>query len=138
MENRDFDRGQIGDRDRRPGDLGDRGSRDLGRDRPDPHENRGDDRYKDRQDAIKDRRDDIDDRRKDRRDEVREYHEYWRDPHIYVGYVVPSSAFYSYSCTRTTIVSSGVTYTQCGDYWYQRRYAGGSVTYVVVDAPAGH
>jgi hypothetical protein len=138
-DNRDVDRGQIGNRgDRRPDDFGDRGSRDLDRDRLDPSENRRVDRDDDRHDAIKDHRDDVRDRRKDRRDEVREYHEYWRDPHIYVGYVVPSAAFYSYSCTRTTVVSSGVTYTECGSYWYQRRYAGGSVTYVVVDAPPGH
>ena len=85
----------------------------------------------DREDAIRERRDNV-------REEYHEHQEYWHNQNIYVGMVVYPSTFNSYSCTRTTVVESGVTYTQCGTYWYQRRYVGGSISYIVVDAPAGH
>lgn len=35
----------------------------------------------------------------------------------------------------TTVVSAGVTYSRCGSVWYEPRYAGTSVSYVVVNAP---
>jgi hypothetical protein len=35
----------------------------------------------------------------------------------------------------TTIVANGFTYHNCGGTYYQPRYAGGSVTYVVVNRP---
>jgi cysteinyl-tRNA synthetase len=47
-------------------------------------------------------------------------------------------AFHSLSCTTTTVIVSGVTYYQCGPTWYQRAYAGGSTTYVVINAPSGY
>ena len=37
------------------------------------------------------------------------------------------------SCT--TIYANGVTYQQCGSAYYQPRYSGGSVTYIVVNHP---
>jgi hypothetical protein len=37
------------------------------------------------------------------------------------------------SCSMTQI--GGVTYQQCGSTWYQPRYAGSSVQYVVVNSP---
>src|SRR5262245_58219604 len=37
----------------------------------------------------------------------------------------------------TPVVVSGVTYDQSGSTWYQPVYAGGEVTYVVVDPPQG-
>jgi hypothetical protein len=35
-------------------------------------------------------------------------------------------------------VVNGVTYYSCGPTWYKRGYSGGSVTYIVVNAPAGY
>jgi len=34
-----------------------------------------------------------------------------------------------------TVVADGVAYRQCGGTWYQPRYAGPDVTYVVVNPP---
>ena len=36
-------------------------------------------------------------------------------------------------CTAVTV--GGATYQQCGSTWYQPRYAGSQVTYVVVNPP---
>lgn len=35
----------------------------------------------------------------------------------------------------SAVVVGGVTYQQCGNAWYQPRYAGSQVTYVVVNPP---
>jgi hypothetical protein len=35
----------------------------------------------------------------------------------------------------TPVVVGGVAYQQCGSAWYQPRYAGSQVTYVVVNPP---
>lgn len=35
----------------------------------------------------------------------------------------------------TSVVVGGVAYQQCGSAWYQPRYAGSQVTYVVVNPP---
>lgn len=35
----------------------------------------------------------------------------------------------------TTIVTNGVSYRQCGSTWYEPRYSGNNVTYVVIEAP---
>ena len=35
------------------------------------------------------------------------------------------------SCT--TVIRNGISYSQCGDVWYEPRYSGNSVTYVVVN-----
>lgn len=37
------------------------------------------------------------------------------------------------SCT--TIINNGITYQQCGSTYYQPRYSGSNVTYVVVNSP---
>ncbi len=33
----------------------------------------------------------------------------------------------------TTVISSGISYQQCGSVWYQPQYSGNSVTYIVVN-----
>ncbi len=33
----------------------------------------------------------------------------------------------------STVITNGISYSQCGSVWYQPRYSGNSVTYVVVD-----
>jgi len=35
----------------------------------------------------------------------------------------------------TTIITNGISYSQCGNTWYQPQYSGNNVTYVVVNAP---
>jgi hypothetical protein len=42
------------------------------------------------------------------------------------------------TCNSTSVIVDGVTYYSCGDAWYQSTYSGGSVTYVVVNAPPGY
>lgn len=37
------------------------------------------------------------------------------------------------SCT--TVITAGISYSQCGNTWYQPQYSGSNVTYVVVNAP---
>jgi hypothetical protein len=115
----------------------DRRSRDP---RPDSRDDKREERRQDRANSDRDEREGPrDDFREARRDEVREHQEYWHDRDVYVGMIVPSSMFYSYSCTKTTAVSAeGLTYTECGEYWYERRLVNGSISYVVVDAPPGH
>jgi hypothetical protein len=49
-----------------------------------------------------------------------------------------ASAWAAQSCIPTTVVVGSATYYQCGTGWYTRAYSGGSVTYVVVNAPAGY
>lgn len=48
---------------------------------------------------------------------------------------VIGSVVYSVPPSCRTVVYTGVSYSQCGDVWYQPRYAGSSVTYVVVNSP---
>jgi hypothetical protein len=45
------------------------------------------------------------------------------------------SMVYSLPPSCQTVVTSGVTYHQCGSSWYQPRYSGTQTTYVVVDPP---
>ena len=33
----------------------------------------------------------------------------------------------------TTVIRNGISYSQCGSVWYEPRYSGNSVTYVVVN-----
>lgn len=35
----------------------------------------------------------------------------------------------------TTIIQNGISYSQCGNVWYEPQYAGNNVTYVVVNTP---
>lgn len=105
-------------------------------------------------DARRDRRDSARDIRRDRRDTARdirserrefardvrhERHEWWEDrSRRRVGAMLTVTAFRSLTCTPTTIIVNGVAYYSCDSVWYSRRYVGGSVTYVVVTAPAGY
>jgi len=45
------------------------------------------------------------------------------------------SVAYSIPPSCVTVVVNGATYQQCGSTWYQPRYAGTSVQYIVVTAP---
>ncbi len=45
------------------------------------------------------------------------------------------SVVYSLPVDCTTIVVDGIGYQQCSNGWYQPRYVGTTVQYVVVDAP---
>jgi hypothetical protein len=45
------------------------------------------------------------------------------------------SAFHTLNCATTKTVVNGVTYYGCGGTWYNRRYSGGQVTYIVVNPP---
>jgi len=121
----------------------DRGGRDRPETRPD-RPDRGDnisDRQNDRQDAARDRQN-------DRQDAARDIHddrEDWYDDRrrrvataIVIGSVISAASWNSMSCARTSVVVDGITYWSCDGAWYQSSYSGGSVTYVVVDAPAGY
>jgi cysteinyl-tRNA synthetase len=55
-----------------------------------------------------------------------------------VGSVLTVSVFKALTCNTETIVVGNVTYYRCGTTWYSRAHQGGSVTYVVVAAPAGY
>jgi hypothetical protein len=55
-----------------------------------------------------------------------------------IGSVITAASWNAMTCTRSSIIVDGVTYYSCGDAWYQPTYSGGSVTYIVVDAPAGY
>jgi len=48
---------------------------------------------------------------------------------------IVGSVVYSLPPSCTTVVTAGVTYQQCGGAYYQPRYAGTQVTYVVVNPP---
>jgi hypothetical protein len=48
---------------------------------------------------------------------------------------VIGSIVYSVPASCTTIVSHGISYRQCGSTWYQPRYSGTQVSYVVVAPP---
>jgi hypothetical protein len=48
---------------------------------------------------------------------------------------VVGSILYSLPPSCSTVSVGGVTYQQCGSTWYQPRYSGTSVQYVVVNSP---
>ena len=106
----------------------------------------GDDRFDQRQDRFDDRQDNRNDRYDDRRHSTAEYrgersemHEFYEDRWRYrVGASLSAASFRSLQCASSTVVVNGVTYHNCGSSWYQRGYSSGSVTYIVVNAPAGH
>lgn len=54
---------------------------------------------------------------------------------VAVTAAVVGSIVYSLPPSCTAIVSAGVTYQQCGSTWYQPRYSGTQVSYVVVNPP---
>ncbi len=49
--------------------------------------------------------------------------------------IVVGSIVNSLPSNCTTVVSSNISYRQCGSTWYEPRYSGGSTTYVVVNSP---
>lgn len=71
--------------------------------------------------------------RKDFRDDVRRDRWRWR-----VGTSLTAAAFRNMSCRSEVIVIGNVTYYRCGTGWYRRAYSGGTVTYIVVEAPASY
>lgn len=109
--------------------------------------NRGDTRRdvrEERRDTKRDIREERNDTRKDIREERRDFredvyddrrraHRRWR-----VGRILSAATFRSLTCHTTIIVVDGVTYYHCDNYWYTRAYSGGSVTYVIVEAPSGY
>ncbi|GKT10792.1 hypothetical protein [Desulforhabdus sp. TSK] len=55
-----------------------------------------------------------------------------------VGTIINAATYSTLSCTPTTVVVNGITYSQCGTTWYQPTYSGGDVTYIVVNPPPGY
>jgi hypothetical protein len=103
----------------------------------------GGNRMGNRNDRMNQRMDNRQDRYEDRRDRVDDYYDDRRDwvedrQAVRVGAYLTASAFSAMSCSPSIVVVGGITYSQCGGDWYQRAYRGGSVTYVVVNAPAGY
>ena len=87
-----------------------------------------DDRQDFRQDAYDDRRDHWDD-----------HHDFYEDRWKFaVGATLTAATVRALTCTTTTVVVGGVTYYSCGPTWYKRGYSGGSVIYIVINAPAGY
>ena len=108
-------------------------------DRSDKQSNRSDDRndrYDDRQDNIDDRYDDRSEFRDDAYDDRKEFYQDRR--RLVVGASLTAAAFGALSCASQTVVVNGISYYGCGGTWYNRAYSGGSVTYVVVETPAGY
>lgn len=54
---------------------------------------------------------------------------------VAVTSAVVGSIVHSVPPSCQTVVSNGVTYSQCGSTWYQPSYAGSQVQYVVVNPP---
>ena len=54
---------------------------------------------------------------------------------VAVTSAVVGSIVHSVPPSCQTVVSNGVTYSQCGNTWYQPSYAGSQVQYVVVNPP---
>jgi hypothetical protein len=116
-------------RDDRPGtdDQPARGDRPEAGDRPSDA---------DRRDQAKQRLENRQDNRNEYYDDRNEFYDDWR--YYGVGTSITVVTFNSLSCTTTSTRVGGVTYYDCGGTWYNRTYSGGTVNYVVVDAPAGH
>ena len=134
----------------RPGSGGDRAGQ-RPESRPDRSDRTPEDRSDRRPEDRPDRGDQLSDRQEDRQvfakevqNDRKEYAEMVRDERKWdrdryrVGYVMTASSFRTLSCSSTPIYVNGVSYYQCGSSWYNRAYSGGSVTYVVVNAPTGY
>ena len=129
-------------------------------DAPGNRQNYRDDRSDNRQDRVddsRDYRDDVRDDRRDYHDDVRsDRGEYYDDRYRYrggyryyehydagafaaglvVGTALSTSAYrsaYPSGCVATFV--GNTTYYQCGTTWYQREYASGGTTYIVVNNP---
>ena len=131
--------GDRAERDKRPDrdkrsdtrDRSDPADRDARADQPDDRPNR-EDREARRDERLEKRQDYRNEYYNDRDD----FYEAWR--HYSVGTSITVVRFESMSCTTTSTKVGGVTYYDCGGVWYNRVYRGGSVNYVVVNAPASH
>jgi len=136
MDSRQGDR--QGNRDSRQGDR--QGSRDS---RQSDRQDKQGDRQDDRGDRQEDRQDHADDAREDRQDFYDEnrygagefYDDRWK---FAVGATVTAATFAALTCAAQSVYVDGVTYYNCGPTWYNRTYAGGGTSYVVVDAPPGY
>ena len=122
---------------------GNRGGMSNSGNRMDNRAGRQDNRMENRADRQDNPMDNRDERYEDRRDYRDDYYDDRREwvedrQRVRVGAYLTASAFGAMSCSPSIVVVGGVTYSQCGGGWYQRAYRGGSVTYVVVNAPAGY
>ena len=54
---------------------------------------------------------------------------------IGVTAAVIGSIVYTLPSGCTTVVRAGISYRQCGSTWYEPRYSGNNVTYVVIETP---
>lgn len=129
---------------------------DLRGDRQDAFSDRSDDRWDQREDVRDDRqdyRDEVRDDRQDYRDDVRDdRQDYYDDRYDHwdnwgrgaavvagaaiVGSAITAAQYNDLDCT--TVVVDSISYSQCGDAWYQPSYSGGEVTYIVVEPPPGY
>lgn len=100
------------------------------------HSGRQGNRSGQRNEMRDDRTDYRNERRDDRRDFIDDRHDDRRRRRI--GVSLTRSVFRGLSCNTTTVYLNGITYYNCGYDWYTRAYAGSSVTYIVVTAPAGY
>ena len=68
-----------------------------------------------------------------------DYHPLARGMAVAAGAAVASaiigSVVYSLPPSCSVVQLDGITYQQCGSTWYQPRYAGSQVTYIVVNSP---
>lgn len=71
--------------------------------------------------------------RKDFREDVQRDRRRWR-----IGTSLTAAAFRNLGCRSEIIVIGNVTYYRCGGGWYRRAYTAGTVTYIVVEVPAGY
>lgn len=95
-----------------------------------------------RHERKKDFRDERHERREDFRDERRERYERWENRRtvrrILGAAALTSIAFNRLSCRHEEIFVEGLSYTRCGKKWYEPVHRGGSVTYVIIEAPYGY
>ncbi len=52
---------------------------------------------------------------------------------VAVTAAVVGSVYHTLPTGCSTVINNGITYSQCGSVWYQPRYSGSNVTYVVVN-----
>jgi len=103
------------------------------------------DRRDAKQDVRSDRRESKSDRREHRQDVHSERHEWAEDRYrgrrtarIVVGTSLTIASWNALTCRQTTVLVGDITYYTCDGTWYQPNYRGNSVTYVVVNTPAGY
>jgi hypothetical protein len=115
------------DRRARVGDANDN-PRDNPRDTPEREERRDE-----AQKRVDKRQKNRNNNRNEYYDDRNEFYDDWR--HYSYGTSITVVRFDSLSCTTTSSSVGGVTYYECGGVWYNRTYTGGSVNYIVVNAP---